>query len=141
MERTGGIAPVEFFHNTAQQGPRDLMYAAVVFIIGSVVAVLTPFGGIGQLAGIVVFGLKLKDSLSYIIPMPRIILQPGFRWEYSHSLGPYFYLAIVAATLTIASFAVSVRFDHSGRYWFKTSLGMPIRERLLSISVDPKKKP
>jgi hypothetical protein len=138
VHQTGGVAPVDFLNSTLDQGLLDLMYAAILFTIGSALALLTPFGGIGQLTGIVVFGLRLKDSLSHLIPMPTTTLRPGLTWEYSSSLGPCFYLAILATTLTLASFVVSVRFDPSRKYWLKASLRMPIRERLLSIGADSK---
>ena len=139
VSRTLGIAPVDFFNNTLDPDLLGLMYAAILFTIGSAVAILTPFGGTGQLAGIAFFGLKLKDFLRYLIPMPMTMPTVGVGWKYSSSFGPWFYLGILAAMLTLASFAVSVRFDSSSKYRLKASLRMPIRERLLSIGADIKK--
>lgn len=134
--RTVNIAPVDLLDISLYPDFAYLMYAAILFAIGSAVAAFTPFGGISQLAGIVIFDLELKDSLPHLLPISTIIPKPGFTSEYSSSFGPYIYLAILAATLTLASFAVSVRIDVSREIRPKASLSMPIRERLLAIGAD-----
>lgn len=130
------LSPSRFFKNSLDEHLLNLEYAAAFFAIGSLAAFFTPFGGLGQLAGIVIFGLKLKDSLYYMLPVPRLIIPQGYSWQRTYDFSIGYYLAILAAAFTLASLIISVRTVLPGSVKPKVSIRSPIRERLLSIGIS-----
>ena len=129
------VPPSQLFTNSGEH-LLSLEYAAAFFAAGSFTAFLTPFGGVGQLTGMVIFGLRLKDSLQYILSVPRLIVPYEHSWQYTYDFSIGYYLSILATTLTLASLVISVRTDLPGSTKPRVTIRLPIRERLMSVGIS-----
>ena len=114
-----------------------LWIALVVFISGSVIAFLTPLGGLGQLGGIAIYFLSLKNALPYMLPVPLFPTPIGRVFSDSFSLNVWYYLAILAAIMTLASALFVVRVFPAAGFFAELVSGPALRERLLSVRKEP----
>lgn len=106
---------------------------SVVYVLGSLVALITPIGGIFQLAGLSSYIMWTRSDLA-VFPahMPRLIspeeahLVAGYRMELA------FFIAIIGAVLTLASILLPWGKGYSGIYAPFTLRTLSLRERLLA---------
>jgi len=116
-----------------------LHIAAALFAGGSLVAILTPLGGFGQLAGILIFAWKLESALTFMLaPPPLLPGTPGvLSWGYEFSAG--YYLTILATMLTLLSLLISVSIDSATGFKPRASIRPPTKETLLTFGRSPKR--
>lgn len=128
--REAGASPLRLLTDDPADGLFYLVVASVLFVVGTLVAFLTPIGGLGQLGGIVFFTMNLKDSLPHILPILTIRPPPGYSLLRTYSYSIWYFLAVLATFLTLASALVLVRMDLSGGIRIKMVVKAAIRERL-----------
>ena len=104
---------------------RFLVFAPVAFFLGVALAFVTPLGGIGMALGIVSLYWSIHpqfDTSTLLLPRGVTIV---FNW------GPAFYIGILAAIVTLVSFAFPIGPGYSEMYRPWPLCRGHLKERLL----------
>jgi hypothetical protein len=109
------------------EGDKPLTLIFEIVVVGGILSIFTPLGGFVQIFGIMNYSYHMRHY-SPVIPIPTF---PGDTLVAYFSYGPGFYLAILAAIVTLLSILIS--FGLRGRSFYTPLPGVKstIRQRLL----------